>query len=151
MGVEKTVSGLKRFQRDEFGELATQSIGVATQMMCVDLRRLLVLGKVPTLVEASCTGRVHEKIRRPVQLHEKTPRSWSHAVGIIRRIGVFKGNVLDVGERILDLVTSRVIVDIVGETSFVRRIEYDQIHGILSYPTPGANGKGFAGKVVNHL
>lgn len=151
MGIEKTVSGLKRLQRDEFGELATQSIWVATQMMCVDLRRLLVLGKVPTLVETSCTGRVHEKIRGPIQLHEKTPRSWSHAVGIIRWIGIFKGNVLDVGEWILDLVSGRVIVDIVGETGFVGRIEYDQIHGILSHPTPGADCKGFAGKVVNHL
>lgn len=139
MRVEWVVSSLKRFQRDKFGQLTTQSVWVATEVMDQDLGRLLVLGEVPTLVKASSTRRVHEEIGWSVQFNKQTPGPCRHPAGIVCRVGVLERDVLDVGEWVLDFVPGRVIVDVVCKTSFVRRVENDQVHRILTHTAPRAN------------
>lgn len=55
----------------------------------------------------------------------------------------------DVGKWELDLVASRVVVDVVGDARFVRRVEDDQIHRILTHSSPAANAERTAGEVMN--
>ena len=62
---------------------------------------------------------------------------------------MLKCDILDVREWVFDLVTGRIVVDVVGQTRFIRGIENDKVHGILSNSAPGANAQRLAGKVMD--
>ena len=88
------------------------------------LRRLLVLGEISALVETTRPRRVHEEVRRAVKLDHQATRPWWVVVCVWARLSRFEGDVLNVCEWEFDLVTSRIVVDIVSDTGLVRRIEY---------------------------
>lgn len=53
-------------------------------------------------------------------------------------------------EGILDLVASRVVIDIVGDAGLVGRVEDDEIHGIETNTAPAADAQSTAGEVMDH-
>jgi hypothetical protein len=122
---------------------------MSSKVMDEHLRRLLVLGEISALVETTRPRRVHEEVRRAVKLNHQATRSWWIVVRVWARLSRFECNVLNIREWEFDLVTSRIVVDVVGDASLVRRIEYHQIHCILAYTAPGANAERAAGKVVD--
>ena len=130
------MSVLERFQRDEFGQLAAKDFGMSSQVMDQHLRCLLVLGEISTLIEAARHRRVHEEVRRSVELDHQASRSRWIGVCIRAWFSGFECDVLDEGKWKFDLVTSRIVVDIVSDAGFVRGVEDDKIHRVLSNSTP---------------
>ncbi len=145
------MSILEGLERHQLGKLSAQHLGMSSQLVSQDLGCLLILGEVTTLVEAARVGRVHEKVGRPVQLNDKPARSRWRAVSSWRRFTRFQLNALDKGERVFDLVASGIIVDIVRDAGFVRRVEDDQVHGVLTHPSPRTDAQRSTGEVLNDL
>lgn len=113
-------------------------------MVGQEVRSLLILGEVATLEEAvGRRRRVHEEVRRPVQLNDDA--TGIRAVGI----AILQVDVLDVREGILNLVARLLVVDVVGHGALIRRVEDDEIHRVLPNTSPLANPKASAGEVVN--
>ena len=140
------VAALERLEKGQLGELAAEHAGISAEMVHEDLRRLPVLRKVPALVEAPGSGRVHEEVRRAVKLHDQA--GWVHAR--ILGLAIRKSDVFDVREGELDLVAGRFVVDVVREARLLAEgIEGDEIHGILPYAAPRTNAEGPALKVLN--
>lgn len=141
---------LEGLQGHELGKLNAQDLGMASQVMNHDLTSLLFLGEIAALVETSRVGRVHVKVRRAVQFHDKTP--WSRWFPIRPRAWItgFQGDVLDIGERILDFIAGSIVVDIVSHACLIRGVEYDQVHGVLSNAPPAADSQGTTSEVRNH-
>lgn len=131
---------LERLQRHKLGQLDAQNLGMTSQMMNHDLACLLLLGEIAALVETARVGRIHIEHGWVVQFHHDSTRSRRGAIGT--RVGVsrLQGDVLDVGERVFDLIASRVVVDIVSHASFVGGVENHQIHGILPDAPPATDG-----------
>lgn len=140
---------LERLQRHQLGQLDTQDLGMASQVVHHDLACLLLLGEITALVEASGVGGIHVEEWRTVKFHHQTPRSRRSAIRPGIRVSGFQSDVLDVRERILDFVTSGIVVDIVGHAGLVGRVEDDQVHGILANAPPGTDREGAAGKMRN--
>ena len=102
------VSLLERLERHELRELAAEDLGVAAEAVNHAMRRLLVLGEVSDVDEAARVGRrVHEEEGRCGELDDNAAPVWV-------AVAVVKLDVLDVRERVLDLVASLVVVDVVG-------------------------------------
>lgn len=133
-------------QRHKLGELATENLGVSTEVVNHALRSLLVLSEVATLEEAIGRGRrVHEEVWWPVQLDDD-------ATKLVRvALAVLEIDRLDVSEGVLDLVPGLLIVDVVGHRTLVRRVKDDQVHSVLTDPSPFANAERAAGQMVNHF
>ena len=149
MRIEGAQPVLEGFQRHKFRKLTAQNFGVPSEMMGQDLRRLLLLREVSALVEATRARRVHEEVRRSVQFDDKTARPGWRAIGtryVLTRLQLYA---LDVSEWKLDLVTSRIVVDVVGKASLVGRVEDDEVHSILTHATPGPNAQRTASEVVD--
>lgn len=141
---------LERLQRYKLGKLNAQDLGMASQVMNHDLTSLLLLGEITALVESSGVRRVHVKVRRAVQLHNKTTWSRWFPIRPRARIPSFQGDVLDIGKRILDLIAGSIVVDIVSHACLIRGIENDQVHGVLSNAPPAADSQGTTGEVRNY-
>lgn len=133
-------------QGHELGELAAEDLGIAPQVVHHALRRLLILREVTTLEKAiRVWRRVHKEVRRSVQLdYDATQLVWVAVV-------VLEVNGFDGCEGILNFVTSLFIVDVVGHGTFVRRVENDEVHGVLAHTRPLADTERAAGQVVNHF
>lgn len=141
---------LEGFQGDQFGELDAEHLGMTTQMVDQDLRGLLLLGEITTLVETPGVGGVHVEERRAVQFHDETTGSRGSPVRLRGLVTRFQSDVLDVGKGIFDLVAGGVVVDVVGHAGLFGRVENNQIHGILPNAAPTADGQGAASEVVDH-
>lgn len=136
----------ERLQGHKLGELATENLGVSTEVMNHALRGLLVLSEVATLEEAIGRGRrVHEEVWWPVQLDDDA----TELVGVA--FAVLEVNRFDVSEGVLDLVPGLLIVDVVGHRTLVRRVKDDQVHGVLTDASPFANAERAAGQMVDHF
>ena len=122
---------------------------MSSQVVCQDLRSLLVFCKVPTLVKATGSGRVHEEVRWSVQFNDQPTRPWWRTVGARSGIARFQLYALDVRERKFDLVAGRIIVDVVSDAGLVGRVEDDEIHGVLPNSSPSTDTQGAAGEVVD--
>lgn len=138
---------LERFQGNKLGKLNAQDLGMASQMMNHDLACLLFFSEITTLVETSRVGGIHVEVWWAVQLHHKTTRSGWCAVRAGVRISGFQSDVLNVSERILDLVTGSIVVNVVGHARLVRRVKDNQVHGVLPDASPATNGQGPTGEV----
>ena len=80
MEVKGAVSVLERLQGDKFCQLAAQHFRVTTEVVSKDLRCLLILCKVTTLVKAARARRVHEEVGRSAQLNDEASLSrWRSA------------------------------------------------------------------------
>lgn len=133
------------FQRHELGKLTAENLGVAAEVVDHTMRRLLILSEVATLEKAvGIGGRVHEEVRGPVQLNDNAAKLVRVAV-VVLQINRFNGR-----ERVLDLVASLLIVDVVGHSALVGRVEDDEVHGVLAHTRPLANTEGAASQVVDH-
>lgn len=132
-------------ERDKLGQLSTQNFGVSTKVMNHALRSLLVFGKVTTLEETICRGRrVHEEVGWSVQFND-------YAADLVRvAFVVLQVDGLDVRKRILDLVPCLFVVDIVGHSALVRRVEDDEVHGVLAHTRPFADAERATCQVVDH-
>lgn len=141
---------LEGLQGHELGKLNAQDLGMASQVMNHDLTSLLFLGEITALVETSRVGRVHVKVRRAVQFHDKT--TWSRWFPIRPRARVtgFQRDVLDIGERVLDLIAGSIVVYIVRHACLIRGVEHDQVHGVLPNAPPAADSQGTTSEVRNH-
>jgi hypothetical protein len=67
--LERAVTVHKTIERYQFRELATEDFGMATEEVCHDQGGLLILRKIAALEEAARTRRIHEEVRRPVELN----------------------------------------------------------------------------------
>ncbi len=123
---------------------------MSAKVVCHNLRRLLFLCEISTLVEATRARRVHEEVRRPVQFDDKTTGTRRTAIGTGYGFPGFQLYAFDVCKWKFDLVTSRVVVDVVGETSLVRRIKDDEVHGVLADASPGADAQRAASEMVDN-
>lgn len=130
---------LERFQRHKLGELHTQHLGMASQVMDHDLARLLLLGEITTLVEPPGVGRIHVEHRWAVKLHYQSTRPRWLTVRPGVGVSSLQGDVLDVCEWVFDLITSRVVVDIVCHAGLVGRVENNQVHRVLSNAPPATD------------
>ena len=139
------VSVHEGFQRDQLGELTAQHLGVSSQVVRQDLRSLLVFCEVADLNEAIRGGsRVHEEVWRTVELD-------NDAAELVRvTVRVLKEDVLDVRERVFDLVARLLVVDVVCHRTLVGRVKNDEVHRVLADSRPLADAQGAAGKMVNH-
>ena len=104
-----------------------------------NLRGLLIFGEITTLVEAARAGGIHKKVGGPIEFDDQA--AWPRRYAAVARTGFsrLQTDALDEGEWEFDLVARGIIVDVVCDASFVRRIEDDEVHGILSYATPTAD------------
>ena len=144
-GVQQ-VPVLERLEKGQLGELAAEYARIAAEMVEEDLRRLPILREVTALVETAGSRRVHEEIGWAVELHGQT--GWVHA-GVFA-LAIRKRDVFDVGERELDLVAGRLVVDIVGQAGLLTEgIEGDEIHCVLAHASPCTNAEGSALKVLD--
>ena len=108
------------------------------------MRGLEVLGEVGALIETvGGGGRIHKEVWRSVELDDDAA---SARVALV----VIEENVFDVRKGVLNLVSRLLIVDVVGHCTLVRRIENNQIHGILCNTRPLANAERSAGQVMDH-
>lgn len=130
------MSVLERLEGNKLGKLSTQYLRMSAEMVHHTVRCLLIFREITALIKATRSGRVHEEVWRSSQLNNESPRSLSGAFSVACRVAILKCNVLDVREWILDLVTSRVVVDVVGDAAFLGRIEDYEVHGTLSNATP---------------
>ncbi len=123
---------------------------MAAEMMHQHARRLLVLGEVATLVKPTGAGRVHEEVGRTHQLDDQAARA---GLAWLRRgrhaIARVEGDVADGREGILDLVASRIVVDVVGHDGLVGRVKDDEIHGVETNTTPGADAQRPASQMMD--
>lgn len=124
-------------------QLAAQHLGVSTEMVCEHSRGLLVFGEIAAL-EESCglRSRVHEEERRVKKLDRDAAE--------VITLAVVKENVFDVSKRILDLVPSLLIVDVVGHGALVWRVKDDEVHSVLTNSRPLADGERTASKMMDH-
>ena len=148
-GIHGEMSILVRIQGHQLRELAVQNLGMATQVVYHDLRRLLIFREITTLMESSRPRRVHEKVGRASELHNETARVRRRAAWLVGN-PMLKGDVLDVGERELDLVSCRVVVDVIGQARFLRSVKDDEIHRVLANATPRADAQRLAMEMVYH-
>lgn len=65
-------------------------------------------------------------------------------------VAVLEGDVFDICKGILNFIPGGVVVDVVSETSLVRTIEDDKIHGILTHSTPRAYTQGATREVMDY-
>lgn len=149
MRIEGAESVLEGFERDELCQLPTEDLGMTSEMVSKDLRSLLFLCEISALVETARPGRVHKKVRRSAQLNDETTRSRRGAVGTRGSLSCFQLYGLDVGEGEFDLVSSRIVVDVISNASLIGRIEDDEIHCILPDATPGTNAQRATSEVMN--
>jgi hypothetical protein len=148
--VEGTEAILERLERHELRKLPTENLGVSAKVMGQDVRGLLVLREVSALEESARAGGVHEEVRRSVQLNDETTRARRRASGGWNGFTRLQLYALDEGERKFDLVASRIVVDIIGDTCLIRRIEDDEVHGILTDSAPGSDAQGATSEVMNN-
>lgn len=134
----------ERLERTQLCELACEHLWVSTKVMHHDLRRLLILCEVSTLEKASRPRRVHEEIRRPVELYNQATRLAHFCISMLEE------NVFDECKGVFDFVSGLVVVDIIGHACFVGRVEDDEVHGVLAHTRPLANTEGAASQVVDH-
>lgn len=73
VGVVPVLEGL---QRNKLSKLTAEDFWVTAKMMRQDLRCLLILRKITTLVEASRSRRIHEEIGWTIELDDEPARSW---------------------------------------------------------------------------
>lgn len=118
--VEHCVTVLERVERHELGQLTAESLGGATKLVHHDFARLLVLGEVTALVEATATRAVHVELRRTNQLNHQCAQSLRSALCSGRDFTLDKVDVLDPSEWVFDLVAGRIVVDVVCDASFFR-------------------------------
>ena len=111
---------LERLQGDQFRELTAQDFCVATKVMTQDLRSLLVLGKIATLIETARARRIHEEVRWSGELHNQAASSRAATMIVALIFSRIKGDILDRGEGKFDLVASRVIVDVISNARLIR-------------------------------
>lgn len=114
MLIVRVVAVHKRIEGNEFRQLTAKYLGMTTKLMNHDLRGLLILCEITALEEPSRSGRVHEEIWGAIELYNKT--AWLSRFSIT----IFQVDVLNEGERILDLVSGLVVVDVVCHTGLVR-------------------------------
>lgn len=123
----------ERVQVGKFGQLTAQNLRVPSKSVYHHPRSLLIFREISNLEEPTRSRRIHEEIWRTVQLdNEAALLSRVH-------VAVLEVDVLDVTERVLDLVSRRVIVDVVGHTRLIGRVEDDEVHGILADSAPRSN------------
>lgn len=132
---------LERLEGDELGQLAAQDLGMTTEVMDKNLRSLLILGEIATLVETARARRIHEEVRRPCKLDNEATRALRGTFSIAERVSVVQCDVLDEGEGILDLVASRIVVDVVSDAALFGRVEDDEVHRALTDAAPGTDGQ----------
>lgn len=132
-------------ERNQLGELAAQNFGVTAEVMNKAMSSLEVFGEVAALKKAIGSGRgIHKEVRGSVQLNDNT----AELVGIA--FAVLEEDVFDVRERIFNLVSGLLIVDVVGHGALVRRIEDDEIHSVLPNSCPLSDAEGSASKMMDH-
>jgi hypothetical protein len=143
------MTGLERFEGDKLCELAAQDLRVATEVMHQAVRCLLILSKVSALVKATRSRRVHEEIWWARKLDNKTTRSQRSTFSVRCWVAVVQCDILDEREWVLDLVTGRVVVDVVRNTALLGRVKDDEVHGTLTNSAPRANAQGAAREMVD--
>ena len=148
--IEMGVTIPKRLEGDQFRQLHRENLWMASEMMNQALRGLLILSKVSTLVESTRVRGIHEEIWRPVQLNDKSSGLWRASVGGGNSIGGFQNDVFDIRERILDFVSSRVVIDVVGHAGLLGGVEDDQVHGTLAHTAPRPNAQRTTRKMASH-
>lgn len=132
-------------KRNQLGELTTQHLGVSSKVVNHALAGLRVFSEVSNLKEAAgLRGRVHEEVRRAVQLNDNTTK--------LARVSfvVLEVDVLDVGEGVLDLVAGLLVIDVVGHGALIGGVEDDEVHHVLANSCPFTNAERAASQVVNH-
>ena len=131
------------FQADQLGQLAAQHLRVSTEVMRQYPGSLEVLGEVVDLDEGRRGRRVHVEQRGMQKLDRD-------AAQLVAALDIVEVDVLDVRERVLDLVTGLVVVDVVGHGALVGRVEDDQVHRVLADTHPPTDGEGAAVEMVDH-
>jgi len=101
-----------------------------------DLTGLLVLGEVTAFVEAAAARAVHVELGWSDEFDDKRAHALGEGIGTIRDLALDQVDILDPGKWIFDLVTCRIVVDVIGDTGLFRRVEDDQIHLTLTDPAP---------------
>lgn len=89
-------------------------------------------------------------MRRARQFDDESTRARRRAIGVGSTLTSLQLDAFDERERKFDLVSSRVVVDVVCDAGFVRRVEDDQIHCILANSAPCTDAEGTASEVVDH-
>lgn len=130
---------LERIQRHQLGKLPAEDFGMTSEMVNENLRCLLILCKITTLIEAARARRIHKEVRRSAELNDKAARPRRRPVVIWTGFSRFQRDVFDVGKWKFDLVSRRVVVDVVRDACLVGRIEDDEVHRILPDTSPAAD------------
>ena len=71
----RVVSALEDIEDSQLRKLATENSWVASKVMNHDLRGLLIFSEISTLIEATRSRRVHEKVWRTIKFYDES--SWS--------------------------------------------------------------------------
>jgi len=135
-GWVQQVSVLESIERNELCELTTEYLGRTSKVVNEDLTCLLVLGEIRTLVESTTTRSIHVELWWAVQFDNERAHLLRSALGSSVHVSLHKVDVLDPSEWVFDLVSSGVVVDVVGDASLFWRVKDDQIHLRLSDSTP---------------
>jgi len=110
----------KRLERDELRELTAKHLRAAPESVNQASGSLKILGEIVHLIETlGIRTRVHEEMGWPVEL-DNDAAGFREVAFVILEV-----NALDVGEWVLNLVPSLLIVNIVGHGTLVRRVEND--------------------------
>ena len=145
----KQVSVLEGVERNELCELTTENLGRTSKVVNQNLACLLVLGEIRALVKSSTTRAIHVELWWTVQLDNERAHLLRRALGSSVHISLYKVDILDPSEGVFNLVSSRVVVDVVGDAGLLWRVKDDEIHLRLSDSSPRANRKGTAVEVLN--
>lgn len=148
-GVKHGVAVLERVKRNELGQLTTESLGGAAELMDHDLAGLLVLCEITTLVEATAAGAVHVELGGTNQFDHQSAQSLRSALSSGCDLTLDKVYVLNPSEGVFNLVASRVVVDVVCNTSLLGRVEDNQVHLALADSAPGTDREGATCKVLD--
>ena len=71
----RIVSALEDIEDGQFRKLAAENSWVASKVMNHDLRGLLIFSEISTLIEATRSRRIHEKVWRMIEFNDES--SWS--------------------------------------------------------------------------
>lgn len=143
MSVDKGIKG------GQLCKLSRQGLCLSTKDMSQVLRGLLIGSEISSWVEPARVGRIHEEVRWMIEMNYNLTLLLSWVLLAIGGIDGLQFDAADIREWVLNLVTSRVVVDVVGDALLLWRVEDNQIHAILTNTSPRANAERTAVEVVN--
>ena len=101
-----------------------------------DLTGLLILCEIAAFEEATTARAVHIKLGWSDEFDDKRAHALGEAVGSTRNLALDQVDILDPSKWIFDLVTRGIVIDVVGDTGLLRRVEDDQVHLTLTDSAP---------------